>query len=73
MFLLGSNSTAKNSSNMKHTAMFILLLGGQTPSTFTPVRKLCQHGFINFCPVQEPQDSVGVTLSHSHGHFLLEL
>jgi hypothetical protein len=34
---------------------------------------LCQHGFINLCPVEEPQDSVGATLSNSHGHFLLEL
>jgi hypothetical protein len=35
---------------------------------------LCQLGFINLCPVEELQDFVGVTLSHSHGHFfLLEL
>jgi hypothetical protein len=33
---------------------------------------LCQHGLINLCPVEEPQDSVHVTLSHSHGHFLLD-
>jgi hypothetical protein len=44
-------------------------------STFTLIWKSCQNGFINLGPVEEPQDSVGFTLSpHSHVHFfLLEL